>query len=180
MSRIGKMILSIPAGVTLNFNKETQTVQVNGPKGELSLVVPSFISIIQEESHFLVKIEKELDKKQRSNWGTYRALINNMIIGVSDGFTRTMELNGVGYKMELAGQTLTLYIGYSHPVKVEVPTTVKLSLNKNILDGSSISKHDLGDFFMKIHNMKPCDVYKQKGFKIPGRFYRKKVGKKAK
>ncbi len=180
MSRIGKMILSIPAGVTLNFNKETHSVQVNGPKGMLELVTPNFISVVEEESNFVVKIEKEQDKKQRSNWGTYRALINNMLIGVSLGFNRTMELNGVGYKMELVGQTLTLYIGYSHPVKVNIPNTIKLSLNKNILEGESISKHELGDFFMKIHNMKPCDVYKQKGFKIPGRFYRKKVGKKAK
>lgn len=180
MSRIGKMIIEIPSNVNVENNKETNTVTSKGPKGELSLNIPEFISISRSENILTLSIADENNKKQKSCWGTYRALINNMIIGVSDGFTREMELNGVGYKMELSGNTLKLYIGYSHPVILEIPSNLKINLNKNLIQGESINKQDLGDFFMKIHNMKPCDVYKQKGFKIPGRFYRKKVGKKAK
>jgi large subunit ribosomal protein L6 len=101
-----------------------------------------------------------------------------MVIGVSTGFTKELELNGVGYKMELSGQTLTVYIGFSHPVKLDIHPAIKLSLNKNLLSGTSYDKQLLNNFFGNLHEMKPCDPYKHKGFKFPGRFYIKKVGKK--
>jgi large subunit ribosomal protein L6 len=180
MSRIGKMIMEVPSGTTLEYKESENIITVKGVQGVLSLNLPHFVKVIKDRSAYTIKVDNENDKKQRACWGTYRALVNNMIVGVSAGFKREMELNGVGYKMELSGSLLTLYIGYSHSVKVQVPPTIKLVLNKNVIAGESIDKQCLGDFFMKIHNMKPCDVYKQKGFKIPGRFYRKKVGKKAK
>lgn len=180
MSRIGKKIIEVPSTVTVEYNDSNKLITAKGPLGSLDLVIPNFLKVSQEGNIINILVENENEKKQRSCWGTYRSLINNIIIGVSTGFTKEMELNGVGFKMELAGQNLTLYIGFSHPVKVEAPKSVKLTLNKNVISGESIDKQVLGDFFMKIHNMKPCDVYKQKGFKIPNRFYRKKVGKKAK
>ncbi|MBC7472076.1 MAG: 50S ribosomal protein L6 [candidate division SR1 bacterium] len=180
MSRIGKKIIEIPANVTVNYDKNLNKVSVNGNLGLLDLTLPSFCSLSINDNVLSITVKDENDKKQRSSWGTYRSLIDNLVIGVSKGFTREMELNGVGFKMELQGQNLTLYIGFSHTVKITTPDPIKLTLNKNIISGESIDKQMLGDFFMKIHNMKPCDVYKQKGFKIPNRYYRKKVGKKAK
>jgi len=102
-----------------------------------------------------------------------------MVQGVATGYNKELELNGVGFRMEL-GKQLILYIGYSHPVNVDIPDDIKLTLEKNVLKGTSIDKQSLGNFFSYVHNLKPCDVYKQKGFKFPGRFYRKKVGKKGK
>lgn len=180
MSRIGKKIIEIPANVIVSYDDALNKVNVRGRLGILDLLIPPFCSVSINDNILSIGVENENDKKQRSSWGTYRTLIDNLIIGVSKGFTREMELNGVGFKMELQGQNLTLYIGFSHTVKIVTPDTVKLVLNKNIISGESIDKQVLGDFFMKIHNMKPCDVYKQKGFKIPNRYYRKKVGKKAK
>jgi large subunit ribosomal protein L6 len=178
MSRVGKKIIEIPSGV--NLSVQENTVNVKGSLGELSLLLPSFVNVVINDNIVTLQVDNENDKKQRAIWGTYRALINNLVVGVSAGFTKEMELNGVGYKMEMQSPNLILYIGFSHPVKVPIPSEIKLSLNKNVIHGESINKATLGDFFMKIHNMKPCDVYKQKGFKIPGRVYRKKVGKKAK
>jgi large subunit ribosomal protein L6 len=180
MSRIGKKIIEIPDNVTVEYDKISNNITVKGPLGLLKLAIPFFLSLEINDNKLSVLVENYDDKKQRSSWGTYRSLIDNLIVGVSKGYSREMELNGVGFKMELQGQNLTLYIGFSHTVKIVTPDTIKLSLNKNIISGESIDKQALGDFFMKIHNMKPCDVYKQKGFKIPNRYYRKKVGKKAK
>jgi large subunit ribosomal protein L6 len=180
MSRIGKRIIEITNGATLDYNKDTKIVIAKGPLGELSLVLPAFITLKQEGVQATLEIEKVEDKKQKSSWGTYNALVANMVTGVTKGFTREMELNGVGFKMEISGNNLTLALGFSHPVKLIVPAAIKISIDKNIIKGVSNDNQLLGDFMMNIHNMKPCDVYKQKGFKIPGRFYRKKVGKKAK
>ena len=92
---------------------------------------------------------------------------------------KEVELNGVGFRMELA-KDLTCFLGFSHPVVLPIPSQISLNLEKNVLKGKSIDKQLLGNFFSNLHNIKPCDVYKQKGFKFPGRFYRKKVGKKGK
>jgi large subunit ribosomal protein L6 len=180
MSRIGKKIIEIPTNVVINYDITKNIIIAKGLLGSLELTIPSFLSLDISDDKVIVKVENETDKKQRSSWGTYRSLIDNLIIGVSKGYTREMELNGVGFKMELQGQNLTLYIGFSHTVQIVTPDSIKLAINKNVISGESIDKQILGDFFMKIHNMKPCDVYKQKGFKIPNRYYRKKVGKKAK
>jgi large subunit ribosomal protein L6 len=179
MSRIGKKPITLPSGVTLDFDRANNLVTVSGPLGKLSQKIQPFIGIEIENGEVIVSVKEENTKYQRAIWGTTRAVVQNLVQGVSTGFTKEVELNGVGYKMELGNQ-LVLYIGFSHPVKIDIPTSIKLSLNKNLLSGQSIDKHLLGDFFMSLHNMKPCDVYKQKGFKFPGKVYRKKVGKKAK
>ncbi|MGL4759770.1 MAG: 50S ribosomal protein L6 [Patescibacteria group bacterium] len=177
MSRIGKKIISVPAGVTVSY--ADNVLSAKGPKGELSMKVPPIVNLKQEGSEISFSIENENHIKSKALWGTTRANANNIITGVSEGFSKTLELNGVGYKMEL-GSKLTLYIGFSHPVVVEIPSEIKLELNKNTLSGTSCDKQKIGDFFTNIHDMKPCDVYKHKGFKFPDRFYRKKVGKKGK
>ena len=178
MSRIGKMIIELPNSVEVTVSNDT--VKVKGPKGELSQTLLDFVSVNQEGSALVVKIEKENNKFQRSMWGTSRALVNNLVIGVSEGYSKRLELNGVGFKMSLQGTQLILNIGYSHPVVIEIPKQIILKLEKNELVGESIDKQLLGDFFTRVHNLKPADPYKHKGFKFPGRFYKKKVGKKAK
>lgn len=177
MSRVGKKIITVPSDVQVNL--ENNIVTVKGPKGELSLDVKPFISLDIADGQLQVKVENESDKVQKAIWGTTRALIANNITGVTDMFKQEISLHGVGFRMELKDK-LILHIGFSHPVEVEIPSDVKLTLEKNVLKGESISKQSLGHFFTMVHDMKPCDVYKQKGFRFPGRFYPKKVGKKAK
>ncbi len=177
MSRIGKKIITVPAGVTVDY--ADNVLSAKGPKGELSMKVHPAIQLNREGNLITFEIADTRNKIASALWGTTRANANNIITGVSEGFSKTLELNGVGYKMELASK-LTLYIGFSHTVIVEIPPTIKLELNKNVLSGTSCDKQKIGDFFTTIHDMKPCDVYKHKGFKFPDRFYRKKVGKKGK
>jgi large subunit ribosomal protein L6 len=180
MSRIGKKAIAVPDKVELKIDQTNQTITVKGPKGELSRKLHRSIGLSQEGKTLTVSVKDPEDRIQKAIWGTTRAIINNMILGVTDEFKREVELNGVGYKMELNKDELTLYIGFSHPVKVAVPAIIKLSLTKNVLSGVSIDNEVIGNFFSSLHNMKPCDPYKHKGFKFPNRFYRKKAVKKGK
>lgn len=178
MSRIGKMIIELPDNVDVSV--ENTLVKVKGPKGELSQELLDFVSVTQEEKQLNISVAQVENKFQRAMWGTSRALVNNLIVGVSEGYTKKLELNGVGFRMAVQGKQLVLNIGYSHPVTIDIPEEITLKVEKNELIGESIDKQLLGDFFTRIHNLKPADPYKHKGFKFPGRFYRKKVGKKAK
>ena len=178
MSRIGKMIIDLPENVDVTV--ENTLVKVKGPKGELSQELLNFVSVTQKDKQLNIAVTKEENKFQRAMWGTSRALINNLVVGVSEGYTKKLELNGVGFRMAVQGKQLVLNIGYSHPVTIDIPEEITLKVEKNELIGESIDKQLLGDFFTRIHNLKPADPYKHKGFKFPGRFYRKKVGKKAK
>ncbi len=175
MSRVGKKIIEIPSNVEVKV--DGKTVVVKGALGELTKEFTDLVTITVDNSTVQVGVLDEKSKKSRAIWGTTRALIQNMIIGVSAGFTKQVELNGVGYRMEL-GTELTLFIGFSHPVKVVIPEGLQLKLEKNVLSGTSNDKQLIGSFFSNVHDMKPCDPYKQKGFKFPGRFYIKKVGKR--
>jgi large subunit ribosomal protein L6 len=180
MSRVGKKMIILPEKVQVEFDTKSLIITVKGPLGELKRELNSFVKLDIKNGEVVVSVTDETVKYQKAIWGTSRAVIQNMITGVSTGFNRTLELNGVGYKMELAPTVLTLYIGFSHTVPVDVPPQIKLTLNKNILTGTSNDNELIGNFFSTIHNMKPCDPYKQKGFKFPGRFYKKKVVKKTK
>jgi large subunit ribosomal protein L6 len=179
MSRIGKKVITLPNGVTFNFDETSNQVSVKGSLGELNKKFVPQVGFKVDNGEINVFVKDSSDDFQNAIWGTVRSIVNNMVEGVSKGFTKEIELNGVGFRMEL-GSELVLYIGFSHPVKVKIPSEVKLTLNKNMLSGTSHDKEILGDFFSKIYSLKPCDVYKHKGFKFPGVFYRKKVGKKGK
>lgn len=178
MSRIGKKIIQVPAGVTVNVAKNGHSVEVQGKLGKLTDSFPAFVIIKKDGDNLNVEVKNSEEIKQKAMWGTARAVLNNMVEGVDKGFSKELTLTGVGYKMELAGNKLTLYIGFSHPVIVDVPEGIKLELKKNVLTGTSHDKQLIGDFFSKVHNMKIADPYKHKGFKFPDRFYPKKVGKK--
>lgn len=178
MSRLGKKPLIIDSKLELIFDKITRELKVKGPLGEAKHLVPNLVNLEIKDSLVQFSVADPKNKIERALWGTTWSLVKNMMIGVSDGFEKEIELNGVGYKMELSNE-LVVYIGFSHPVKIQVPSTIKLVLNKNVLKGTSTSKQELGNFFANLHNLKPCDPYKGKGFRFPGRFYITKVGKKS-
>ncbi len=176
MSRVGKKL--IPINSTITFKKEGNTVTISGKNGSLYADFLDFVNIEHTATEIAISVNEPENKFQRANWGTARAIISNMVTGVETGFTKELELNGVGFKMELVGQNLTLFVGFSHTVKLIAPDAIKLTVVKNLLTGTSYDKQMLNNFFGNIHEMKPCDPYKHKGFKFPGRFYIKKVGKK--
>ncbi len=181
MSRIGKKTILLPNTVQLSFDENTNVIKVVGPLGELQFKLHPKVKVSIESNQANVSVEDANDRKQRAIWGTSRAIINNMVQGVTTGFAKEVELNGVGFKMDLqsAQKKLVVHIGFSHPVYVDIPDGIQLSLEKNKLIGKSIDKQLIGNFFTNLHNMKPCDPYKQKGFRFPDRYYLKKVGKKA-
>lgn len=180
MSRVGKNPIVIPNGVNLDLNQAQKVLSVKGPLGSLDFKLHDLVDLEIETGLVKVVVKDSSIREQNALWGTSRAIINNLIQGVSKYFEVELELNGVGYRMELAGDKLTLFLGFSHPIIVDIPEGVKIVLEKNLLKGTSIDKQLIGNFFANIFALKPCDVYKHKGFKYPGRFYKKKVGKKGK
>lgn len=179
MSRIGKKVIELPSGVTFDYNKKDRVVTIKGSLGELSQEVLEFVSLKKEDNTIEVIVENPEIKFQRAMWGTTRALIANMIEGVTKGYENKIVLTGVGFKMNLQGKTLVMALGFSHEVKVEIPDEIKATVKGGDLTGTSINKQVLNHWFTKVHNMKPADVYKHKGFKFPERYYLKKEGKKA-
>lgn len=177
MSRIGKRVLSIPENV--NVNVEGSTVTVKGPKGELSLELVKNIAVKVEDGTVTVEPLKD-DKFTHAMHGTTNANIRNMIIGVSDGYRKGLEIVGVGYKFNVQGNKLTISAGYSHPVIMEVPNgiTVKAISNTEIeLEG--IDKEKVGEFAANIRKVRKPEPYKGKGIKYKGEQIRRKEGKKA-
>lgn len=177
MSRIGKRVLVIPAGV--NVTVDGQKVTVKGPKGELSLDLIKTIGVNVNGNEVTVEKLKD-DKFTNQMHGTTNANINNMIIGVSEGYTKGLEIIGVGYRFAVSGNTLTINAGYSHPVKMEVPTgiTVKAISNTEI-ELSGIDKVALGEFAANIRKVRAPEPYKGKGIRLKGEYVRRKEGKKA-
>lgn len=182
MSRIGKMPISLPKGVTVSVNAGN-VVLVKGPLGELEQQVDSCINIGIEEG--TVTLQRESDAKDhRAKHGLYRALLNNMVTGVSTGFTTEQELVGVGYRASNTGQQLELSLGYSHNIIFEIPKEIKLETKtergKNpIIIMKSIDKQLLGMVAAKIRSMRKPEPYKGKGIKFANEVLRRKAGKSA-
>ncbi|ATP42192.1 50S ribosomal protein L6 [Solibacillus sp. R5-41] len=179
MSRVGKKLIEVPANVTVEFKPEN-TVTVKGPKGELTRQFHQDMKIEQEGNTISVVRPSE-SKEHRTNHGTTRALLANMVTGVSEGFSRSLELIGVGYRAQLQGNKLVLNVGYSHPVEftpeqgleVEVPSNTKI-----IIKG--ISKERVGALASNIRDVRPPEPYKGKGIRYEGEFVRRKEGKTGK
>ncbi|OGH93672.1 MAG: 50S ribosomal protein L6 [Candidatus Magasanikbacteria bacterium RIFOXYD2_FULL_41_14] len=177
MSRIGKKIRPIPAGVTVDMVKNELVVK--GPKGTLSIKIHPRVSIIVEGGNVILKVVDENLKSDRALWGTFSSLVNNMLVGVTDGFKKSLDINGVGYKAALAGQDLSLEVGFSHPVLVKVLPGIKFSVDKNIITVEGADKHSVGEIAAQIRAVKKVEPYKGKGIKYVGEEPRRKAGKTA-
>lgn len=177
MSRIGNQVLTIPAGVEVSI--ADQVVNVKGSKGSLSLDVNSKISVIVEGNQISVKRADE-EKFTKSIHGTTTALIKNMLIGVSEGFSKELELNGVGYRVSVSGKKVTLNVGYSHPVEIELPEGISAEAPSNTnLILSGIDKQLVGEIAANIRKVRAPEPYKGKGIKYKDEHIRRKEGKRA-
>ncbi len=176
MSRIGKKPVAIPQGVDVTVDKNIVTVK--GPKGTLTFAHHVDVSLNFGENEFTVeKISKS--KTAPAIWGTTARVIENMIEGTVNGFKKQLELNGVGFRMAIAGKTITLALGFSHPVVVEVPQDLEVTIEGNTMTVAGIDKHKVGQFSANIRALKPVEPYKGKGFKYVGEHVRRKEGKKS-
>ncbi|MEK4630334.1 50S ribosomal protein L6 [Solibacillus sp. FSL R7-0682] len=179
MSRVGKKIIEVPANVTVEVTADN-TVTVKGPKGELTRQFNQDMKI-EQEGNIITVVRPSDSKEHRTNHGTTRALLANMVTGVSEGFSRALELIGVGYRAQLQGNKLVLNVGYSHPVEftpeqgleIEVPSNTKI-----IVKG--ISKERVGALASNIRDVRPPEPYKGKGIRYEGEFVRRKEGKTGK
>ena len=178
MSRIGKMPIAIPAGVTVEI-AENNNITVKGPKGELNRVLPSEMEIKQEDGHVLVTRPNDL-KKMKSLHGLTRTLVNNMVIGVTEGYTKVLEVNGVGYRAAKSGHKLTLNLGYSHPVIMEDPDGIESAVEGNKITIKGIDKEKVGQYAAEIRDKRRPEPYKGKGIKYADEVIRRKVGKTGK
>ena len=178
MSRIGRMPIAIPAGVTVELAENNQ-VTVKGPKGTLSRVLPSEMEIKVEGSEVTVTRPNDL-KKMKSLHGLTRTLIHNMVVGVTDGFTKELEVNGVGYRASKAGKKLTLNLGYSHPVEMEDPEGLESTVDGNKIIIKGIDKEKVGQYADEIRDKRRPEPYKGKGIKYADEVIRRKVGKTGK
>ena len=179
MSRIGRMPIAVPAGVTVEI-AENNKVTVKGPKGTLVRVLPSEMDIKVEGAEVLVSRPNEL-KKMKSLHGLTRTLIHNMVIGVTAGYEKTLEVNGVGYRAAKAGKKLTLSLGYSHPVELEDPEGIETVLEvQNIIIVKGIDKEKVGQYAAEIRDKRRPEPYKGKGIKYADETIRRKVGKTGK
>jgi len=177
MSRIGKQIVIIPAGTEA---KLTGTVfSVKGPKGTLTRDFPGQVAININGSEITFTPGKEGDKKVNSLWGAYASHVKNMVDGVNTGYTKNLILEGVGFKSDVAGTVLNLALGFSHPVKVNIPAGIEVKAEKNNITISGIDKELVGSFSASVRAMKKPEPYKGKGFRYSDEVIRRKQGKKA-
>ncbi|MBR1564817.1 MAG: 50S ribosomal protein L6 [Paludibacteraceae bacterium] len=182
MSRIGKLPINIPAGVTVTVSNDN-VVTVKGPKGELTQQVDPLISVNVEGAVCHVTRPND-DKEARAKHGLYRALIHNMVVGVSEGYKKTLELVGVGYRVESQGQILNFSLGYTHPIYLQLPKEVKIETkserNQNpLVILECADRQLLGQICAKIRSFRKPEPYKGKGIKFQGEVLRRKAGKSA-
>ena len=179
MSRIGRMPIAVPAGVTVDI-AENNKVTVKGPKGELSRVLPEAMDIKLDGDNVVVTRPNDL-KKNKSLHGLTRTLIYNMIVGVTEGYTKVLEVNGVGYRAQKQGKKLVLSLGYSPPVEMEDPEGIETVLDgQNKITVKGIDKEKVGQYAAEIRSKRAPEPYKGKGIKYETEVIRRKVGKTGK
>jgi large subunit ribosomal protein L6 len=178
MSRVGRKPIAIPSGVEVKTGN--QQVSVKGPKGTLQWSVAPGLSVAVADGHIQVSRSSD-DSKMRALHGLVRAELNNMINGVTKGYEKTLEINGVGYKAQLQGQKLALNVGYTHAVEFKLPPGIEAKIDKaTIITIRGSDKRLVGQVAANLRAVKPPDVYKQKGIKYAGEILRKKEGKTGK
>jgi large subunit ribosomal protein L6 len=177
MSRIGKLPVPIPGGVTITV--DDSMISVKGPKGELRQALLGTVSLDIKESEVIV-LRKNEEKKSKSEHGLTRSLINNMVIGVTKGFEKKLEVNGVGFRINGGGQSLEMALGFSHPVKYTAPVGTQLLVEKMNITVSGIDKQQVGQVAAEIRKLKKPEPYKGKGIKYAGEQILRKAGKTGK
>ncbi|MGI6094736.1 MAG: 50S ribosomal protein L6 [Lachnospiraceae bacterium] len=178
MSRIGRQPVAIPAGVEVKI-AENNVVTVKGPKGTLERALPTEMEIKLEEGSVVVTRPNDL-KKMKSLHGLTRTLIHNMVVGVSEGYTKALEVNGVGYKVQKQGKKLVLSLGYSHTVEMEDPEGIESVVDGNKITVKGIDKEKVGQYAAEIRDKRRPEPYKGKGIKYADEVIRRKVGKTGK
>ena len=177
MSRIGRKPIPVPAGVTVAI--EPESVRVNGPKGELVERIHRDITVTQDED--VLTVTRPTDRgEHRAMHGLYRSLVANMVIGVTEGYAKTLEIQGVGYRAVLKGRDLELALGYSHPVSIKAPDGIEFDVpqpTRVIVKG--IDKQLVGEIAANIRKQRPPEPYKGKGIRYEGEYVARKVGKRA-
>ena len=182
MSRVGKKPITIPSGVDVTISG--QTVVVKGPKGELQETLNNAVSFsivdVDGGKEVHVTVGNEEEKNDRAQWGTARALIANMVTGVTDGFSKKLEVNGVGYRVNLQGRNLVLNVGFSHEVRVDLPEGIDATVEGNVITITGANKHDVGSLADSIRKIRKPEPYKGKGIKYAEEVIRRKAGKSQK
>lgn len=176
MSRLGKLPIELPQGVEATFDDGVLTVK--GPKGTLTREVNTRHVDVAIENNVVTVSPKETDKAP-ALWGTFAAHANNMVAGVTEGFTKVLEIEGVGYRAEMKGDTLVLNVGYSHSVELPVPEGIECSVEKNVITVKGADKEALGQFAANIKKVREPEPYKGKGIRYQGEYIIRKQGKKA-
>jgi large subunit ribosomal protein L6 len=177
MSRIGKQLMPVPSGVEVKING--QVVSVKGPKGSLDHQLPETLKAHLEDAILRLSITDENDRLQRVLWGTHASIVGNMLIGVTEGYKKQLEINGVGFKVAQSGQKLTFQLGYTHPIVFELPKTIKAEVEKNLITISGIDKQLVGQVAAEIRSLREPEPYKGKGIKYTDEVIRRKAGKAA-
>lgn len=177
MSRIGKRILTIPEGVVVNI--ENNKVIVKGPKGELKFDLFDGFKVKQNDNQIV--IEKENGSKELNQlYGTANSIILNMLIGVSEGFKKDLEIIGVGYRFQLKGNQLVINAGFSHPVEIDIPSSIEVEQKSNTeITIKGINKEEVGEFAANVRKIRKPEPYKGKGIRYKDEYVRRKEGKKA-
>ncbi len=178
MSRIGKLPVEIPDKVKVNI-ENGNVVKVEGPLGKMERKFPDAVEIVMENNKIIVK-KKTDNRFAKAMWGTARALINNMVIGVSKGFEKKLEINGVGYRAELKGKVLNLTLGYSHPIEYPIPEDIEIKVDRNIITVKGKDKEKVGQVAAIIRSFRKPDPYKLKGIKYVDEVIIRKAGKAGK
>ncbi len=176
MSRVGKQPITIPAGVTVSVSGKN--ISVEGPKGTLSSQMQSYTKVAVNEG--VVQVDRTDDSKlARARHGLQRALIQNMVTGVHEGFKKQLEVNGVGYKADVSGKTLKLALGFSHPVNYQIPEAIEIAVDGNLINVSGIDRQKVGQVAAEIRSLRKPEPYKGKGIKYIDEQIVRKAGKTA-
>ena len=177
MSRVGKKPISIPSGMEVSVDNGVVTVK----KGNKAIDVDTHdrvgVEVAEGNVVFTLKGEEAQDK---AYWGTYRALTNNAVVGLDKGFTKSLEINGVGYRAAVKGKVLELQLGFSHPINFDIPENIEIAVDKNIINIKGINKQEVGQVAAKIRGFRPPEPYKGKGVKYTDEHIVRKAGKTAK
>lgn len=177
MSRIGKEPIELPSGVTVEVKADA--IVVKGPKGELQEPAHPKVQITVEENAVVVSVEYPEVKEYRSLWGTYASLVRNMVQGVTEGFSKQLDIKGVGYGFQVSGKKLTVKAGYSHPVEMAIPEGLEAAVEGNVLTITGISKQLVGEFAANVRKVRKPEPYKGSGIKYVDEVIIRKAGKQA-